>query len=179
MLATLGPVKTKELLTGHYTAWKDATDKFEDELPAQIKLAKTAQFYSNDILQTKYGDVQREWKLADLASLRKTCLNLHKIKLIHGDLTDTSDRAPYDLIYLSNALEHTDRNGKNPRIEVLSTLMKKTSKVIWVQAQGTTMGSNPQAKATWRLRTMIKSDKAWEYHLSTLKEPVQPALSFA
>lgn len=34
-----------------------------------------------------------------------------KITFVHGDLNDLKERGPYDLVYLSNALEYSGRNG--------------------------------------------------------------------
>lgn len=40
-----------------------------------------------------------------------------KISFLHGDLNDLVERGPFDLVYLSNALEYTGRNGSNFEVE--------------------------------------------------------------
>jgi hypothetical protein len=45
--------------------------------------------------------------------LKKGLDSLHRVEFVHGDLTDLSKQKPADVLYISNALEHSGRNG-NP-----------------------------------------------------------------
>lgn len=107
LLSHLGPVKLRQLfLDETKKGWKEAVAAIEDQLPAVLN---TAALKTQDFMGIAQGDVRREWFYADLASLKRAAANLHKIHLIHGDLLDAADRAPFDFLYLSNALEHTGR----------------------------------------------------------------------
>lgn len=179
LLTTLGPVATRALLLKEdVKAWMDATAKLVDSLPSSLTKSTVT-----DLVSVELANVRREWFYADLPSLHRTCKNLHKIKLVHGDLLDAQDRAPYDFIYLSNALEHTSRmnvktsqpyashypsNGANPCVKTLSSkLLRKGSSIMWVQANGASYGSNKVASDTWKLQQRIKGYRTtWQYMLS-------------
>lgn len=42
---------------------------------------------------------------------------LDRLKLLHGDFLDASDRGPFDVMYLSNALEHSGRTHTHRLVE--------------------------------------------------------------
>lgn len=175
LLATLGPKETRKLLIDEsQKELRAATDKLLHHLPVSLTDPKVYGSICDESV-----NLRREWHYADLASLRRATNNLHKIKLIHGDLTDTDDRAPYDLIYLSNALEHSGRllsgdktskfpHGTHPDVPTLTRkLLKKGSRILWVQAQGMNSGSNTAARTIWKIKTSLKGYRtSWQYHLA-------------
>lgn len=55
-----------------------------------------------------------EWSNLDGDVIERSCSKLAKVKYVHGDLTDLAGRGMFNLLYLSNALEHTNRN-RDPR----------------------------------------------------------------
>lgn len=69
-----------------------------------------------------------------LESIRKSWYNLTfpritaeavgKVTLIHGDLTDVTNLAgPVDMLYISNAMEHSNRERKYPSFETIAPLL--------------------------------------------------------
>lgn len=165
LLATLGPVETRNLLIAENAkGWQVEIDKVKHHLPSRVENAL-------DRFVMEQSNVRREWFYADLPTLRRAAKNLHKIKLIHGDLFDVTDRGPYDFLYLSNALEHTGRGGTSPQAKDISSKLVKTgSPVIWVQANGAAYGGNKEAQTAWDLKTSVTGYRStWVYHLSTTR----------
>lgn len=170
LLATIGPTATRRLLIADkMVGLKEALVKVEPFLP--VSLQPNGRWWMTDLIQSAPTDIRREWYYSDLTSLRKTVKSLHKIKLIHGDLTDTADRAPYDFLYLSNALEHTGRGGTYPNAIVLSkSLLKKDGAVVWVEAAGGRGVGNGVAYRDWELKAKVPGYRTtWKYNLSTPK----------
>jgi hypothetical protein len=60
--------------------------------------------YGLESLCPLYNDIS-------LDAIKKFRANRTKITFIHGDLNDLIERGPFDLVYLSNALEYQGRNG--------------------------------------------------------------------
>ena len=60
----------------------------------------------------RLGDVSQIYEEIGQAALAELRKNRHKLVFCHGDLTDLYDRGPYDLVYLSNALQYGGRNGR-------------------------------------------------------------------
>lgn len=55
--------------------------------------------------------VKRVWNKIPLEVVAKACEKLHRVKFLHGDMTDLARDGGFGLIYLSNALQHNyDRN---------------------------------------------------------------------
>jgi len=52
--------------------------------------------------------ILRKLTQKDLTEFRA---NREKVRFVHGDLNDLVERGPFDLVYLSNALEYNGRNG--------------------------------------------------------------------
>lgn len=55
--------------------------------------------------------LQHEWTRLPSRDLLRCATKLDRVKFLHGDLSDLAERGPFDLIYLSNALEHSGRKG--------------------------------------------------------------------
>lgn len=186
LLATLGPMALRNLLIDEdHKKWREAAEKVCEHLPVSLNNTRVL-----GDLTGEPANVRREWYYADLPSLKRATAALHKIKLVHGDLLDTQDRAPYDFLYLSNALEHQCRPQvppvpapapkplranypysppyTYPNAEVLGAkLLKPGSKILWVQANGTNTGGNPSANTLWPPKLKLKGYRTtWVYNLS-------------
>ena len=96
----------RERLSTH-SGCKDLFREYREKLPEKVKepfsLAFLDSWYTEGIID--------EWKAVPPAVLRKACNKLDRVQFLHGDLSDLKDRGEFDLLYLSNALEHTGRNG--------------------------------------------------------------------
>lgn len=57
---------------------------------------------------------------------------LHQVEFVHGDLTDVADRGPFNLVYVSNALDfnHSDRNGGRLLVKAVEGLVKPGGYVV-------------------------------------------------
>lgn len=178
LLAQLGAEATKKLLSvDDKNDWMKARDKVAHFLPDTFTPGKYSSCY---FLSHSYS-IAIEWKKADLTALKKAVKNLHKIKLIHGDLRDMDDRAPYDLVYLSNALEHVGRSDKPststwvntepPNVDGLTKMFKPAATIIWTTANSKDMisGTNKLAAAKWGIKSQqLGVHSSWYYNLSQL-----------
>lgn len=171
LLTTLGPVRTKELfaaLPGDRSANEElmaAIAAVQGVLPLHLQLQSIKARGGYDLLPGSSYELRREWGLADIAPLKAAAKNLHKIKLIHGDLQDAADRAPFDFLYLSNALEHVGRGGPlSPH--KLATILEKGAPICWVEATGSHT-NNTVARTTWDAkRRTLGFRTSWYYNLS-------------
>lgn len=118
---TLGAEKAHELFRDRNALYWDAYYR-DRPMPELMRLFKEA----NENLPTQkdaqayydcYGlpaifdnDVTKE----DVGKFREA---REKITFMHGDLNDLIERGPYDLVYLSNALQYKGRNGDAFEIE--------------------------------------------------------------
>lgn len=174
LLATLGAEATRNLfLDESTTKLKDAIHKVRGDLPACLNTSGTV----CDKISSETQNLRREWFYADLRSLKASAKNLHKIKLIHGDLTDTKEYGPFDFVYLSNALEHTGRPAlcapyeisPNPKT-LRESLMKPGTSVVWAVTNRGFHGTNLDAKTRWGIETEILGYRTtWRYCLSKIK----------
>lgn len=59
----------------------------------------------------EYNEIRREWQWVSLARLAYIRKNLHRVKLVHGDIQDLKKQGTgvFDLLYISNALQHRGR----------------------------------------------------------------------
>jgi hypothetical protein len=180
MLSTLGPAETINLLGTAFDPWSHLL-KFVPMLPPRLAEARL------DTWSLEPATINRLWASIDLASLQAAKDNLHKIKLIHGDLVDTADRAPYDLLYLSNALEHNCRAALGgpkaqtyqvfPSVDALSSLLTPDAQILWTKSRNTSSGTTKDALTRWPVvQSLSGKAMSWDY-LASLgpSQPAQPA----
>lgn len=112
LLEELGREKTVELIAKGTKA----------QIKAEFKRALTLLPYTAQMIQEcniswEYEfsylpqSLNKEWSKMDPADLDAACEKLDKVLVIHGDLQDLAPHGPFDLLYTSNALEHSGRNG--------------------------------------------------------------------
>jgi hypothetical protein len=81
-----------------------------------------ARYYTSDpyYTRTAAGDELKrcfaEITQQDVSEFRA---NRDKVKILHGDINDLVERGPFDLVYMSNALEYTGRNGRDHKLKDL------------------------------------------------------------
>jgi SAM-dependent methyltransferase len=125
MLRELGAAKTKRLLTAAGTPeeLRKSVDKLVKKLPVQVRQAYERQVklpgYEGDFVTPARGvpaknntKLKREWDTLPQRDIRACVTKLDRVKFLHGDLTDLAEHGPFDLVYLSNALEHRGRKGE-------------------------------------------------------------------
>lgn len=69
------------------------------------------------------GSIVREWNRLPHRDVLRSASKLDRVKFLHGDLTDLAAKGPFDLFYLSNALEHSGRKGR-PVVEQVQACIK-------------------------------------------------------
>jgi SAM-dependent methyltransferase len=57
------------------------------------------------------NELRREWRFIAPSTIERGIKKLDKVRLIHGDLRDLEEYGKFDLIYASNAMEHSGRHG--------------------------------------------------------------------
>lgn len=78
----------------------------------------TSKFNADYVYGFSSTSLQRAFKDLSITDLEGLIENEGKLKFLHGDLSDLVDRGPFDLVYLSNALEYAGRtHNKNYPIQ--------------------------------------------------------------
>ncbi len=65
--------------------------------------------------------IRKEWFYTGQAAVIRSRRNLDKLHFVHGDLTDLIPYGPLDLLYISNAQEHTDKTGRCPSLNKIGS----------------------------------------------------------
>lgn len=68
--------------------------------------------------------VTKEWKKLPKVGIKKLKSSVDRVQFMHADLSDLVERGPFDLLYLSNAMEHIARTRKYPDGENLEAAVK-------------------------------------------------------
>lgn len=133
----LGVTKAVELFaSGDGEQIKAQLDKVVHKLPPKIVEAYNKLYARQGGGQMASHSFQEanllamEYKALPVPLARKAKARFDKVTFLHGDLTDLKDRGPFDLLYLSNALEHTSRTGNPPLVDQVFTAVKPGGHVI-------------------------------------------------
>lgn len=113
LLRTLGARELRRLLTsGQPTMIREKIEAAAAEVPTPLQ--PSLDRYNLNDGELNYN-LRREWYFTPLDKLREAARRLEQItiSMVHGDLLDIADSAPFDLLYISNALDgaHRRRNG--------------------------------------------------------------------
>lgn len=122
LLEQLGPAGVRNLMVNSRDPNElvEAALKVKDLLPENLRKHATFTAITKDsygytgggtFTEQDWRDLRREWREVRLSTLRAAVKNLHHTTFIHGDLKDLEKRGPFDLLYISNAMEHSGRNG--------------------------------------------------------------------
>jgi hypothetical protein len=175
LLDTLGAKNLHDLLmTGDKDLLAGALNKVAKLLPKPLVPAEKYKYpnYPPPPLPDAIRDLRKEWHRISVTTLEKAKSRLKSLAFVHGDLSDVASKGPFDLVYISNALEHVDRTGKNPEV----------AKVLELVAPGgylllTTGDYKPLL--THSSLTLVKSIKGfyttWQHCLYQKKDEVVPA----
>ena len=110
-----------------YGDWRNLRARGE-----QVFNSKTLQ-YERTSKTTSYAfaEIQNHWnRNISLRLVQEAYKKLSLVKFIHGDLTDLAEDGPYGLIYLSNALEHSNRDGKHPLLDTIKPLVRENGVLV-------------------------------------------------
>jgi hypothetical protein len=172
LLDKLGPRKTKKL--------------FVEGTPVQV-YDEVAKLTIPEVLKSKVRmdhalgsldlqGVRREWFYASEGVLRQAAKKLDKLTFLHGDLTDLSGK--FNLLYVSNAHEHSGRHGRGPQSNDFSSLMTDDGAILAAHTFMSSYGTSHAAKvvfADWNPTKQLKGFRtAWHYMLYERKPPATP-----
>lgn len=106
----------------NYGDWRAPNPKSHNNRRIEVYNTKTHRYEMKDnpnypVYVPGFNKIQRHWnRHITLDLVQKAYKKLHLVKFIHGDLRDIAEDGPYGLIYLSNALEHSNRDGQRPAL---------------------------------------------------------------
>ncbi len=106
LLQKLGGSQTTALLRDEkYDELKQHLVEIVQQLPEKVKAL-------GDI-STVMHSLRREWSFTRMPA-RVTPKIAQRVTFVHGDLSDLGKHGTFDLLYISNAMEHTNRDYKSP-----------------------------------------------------------------
>lgn len=176
LLSELGVDETIRLLSAENTAseLEPIVKSLIDRLPPRVQdvaqqwssrggYGLTLSGYSSRGSTTN-PELTRYWEKAPVELVKQSTEKLGQLRFLHGDLTDLVERGPFDLVYLSNALEHSDRWGRNP-------LLYKTEAVVKPGGYILDCSYREHLRNRWEcLETIQGSSTSWVYHLYRVPE---------
>lgn len=127
----LGPKKAFDTIQNTpYAEYVKLFKELEAELPVPLQYTtrhKGGIYGSTDAgtVLTSYNasKYRGEWHYSGYHGLYRGWKNFDKLTFVHGDLYDTAQYGPFDLFYVSNAQEHSGRNG-TPNLKTLVELVR-------------------------------------------------------
>ena len=144
-----GPKEAIKILTGLRSESEVAkVCKVVDQVPNHLREVKSYNAYPAGVLVYDAGNLNREWKLAREQDLRATIKKLHLLKLVQGDLMDVLKKYdPFELLYFSNAFEHTGRSGKYPDPRSVERLLGPGGLVLTAAATSSSLEEHSWCKS--------------------------------
>lgn len=140
LIAEVGGRRAHELITGATSiAPSDELVKLVDKLTKKLPAVLQKAFGKDDYgwprkfvssAGVMEGAVQREWRKVKPEEVEAIEDKLDLIEFVHGDLTDLAIRRPFDLLYLSNALEYTGRKGRIASEKLIPSCVKPGGLVL-------------------------------------------------
>jgi hypothetical protein len=185
-LDQFGPRETKRLFSEiTYKEFVAKAEKLADGFPDALK--KHFNLWPGALTQvtinvSEFESMRREWFYADERVLAKSCRNMGRVTLMHGDLRDLDKE--YDLLYVSNAMEHSGRDRKYPRADDLAKFVRPkgfmlvTGGYMQTPAEPSKAGLGYPIKSEkpkeWTVAKTVKGFRTtWSHHL-LVKMPPMP-----
>lgn len=162
-------------------------ESLKDRLPADVLKASTTRqsryinSYSYDRetfevsvvddlcsnLSYDYAELRRYWESFPKSLVKRAARKLAKVRFIHGDMADLEQHGPFDLFYMSNAHEHTDRHGRSPALDNVAKILKPGGLVISTKIYGRRYryGGLPRGWKELSTQNSHSCGYGWTYHL--------------
>lgn len=158
LLAAHGMVGAKDLFEDGYSkASKDAVEAIKAEAPASLAT------YLHGYSSYEGSAIRREWHLAGDRNIKLAAANIHKLRLIHGDLQDLAPFGPFDCLYVSNAHDHGNRHQKSPTLTNYAALVTGRGSLLMTGTLYTADGRD-----LWKDTKTVKGYRtSWEHRLMT------------
>lgn len=169
-----GASEARKLLTcGDAAKVKSTMNEIKADLPKDVQDAFNALLRRNDgyygsptrhpFTERKYANVsprklvdqpnsaiKQYWEATPIRLIRRCQAKLDRVKFVHGDLSSLEQHGPFDLLYLSNALEHIGvRSAAHEKFVAIDRALKPGGHVL-------------VAGHTEYHRTLAVCDKVWE-----------------
>ena len=151
------------ILEKEYAAFDKAYREALPELPEPLK--------EKPILVSShaFGELRREWINYPDSVLNRARRKLDAVTFIHGDLRDLTQFGPMDLLYASNACEHTNRDRTGLTLEHLAPLVREDGLLLQASSTGYKRHDEPQF---WQhSQRFLATRLNWHYDLFVRKTP--------
>lgn len=129
------------LIESRYPDYQTCCTKLIADLPEVLRnrLTPTDKYVTGAtaLNLNHFNEMRREWRFYTPVELDKARERLANTTFVHGDLTDLEKFGKFNGIYLSNALEHTGRDGKRPEWDKVKLLLTKNGTVLATWGKGT------------------------------------------
>lgn len=165
-LTEVGPDEFCALLQNDQTKWIDLINGCAAALPPPFRPPITGYYNKNILNSCDAPGIWAAWShLVKFNGLAKAVAKLDKLTLIHGDLADLPGE--FDLLYISNALEHTGRSGKAPDCRKLHAQVKKGGYLIMTGGSSGDRAIYDQTSNMWKLVWFKHSARTqnWRYQI--------------
>jgi len=161
---------------GSYEAVKKAVAEAVPMMPEALATRVDMSYsdtWSNSISKDDVRYFHREWSRISEDVLEKVRQKLNSLTFIHGDLTDLSAFGEFDMLYVSNAMEHSDRSGKHPDALKLLPIVKEGGLIL-----GTGDMYSPTIKE-WQTVKSLRGKRTTWYHRLHKRTTIAPTPAVA
>ena len=169
MLDQMGVRAFKALLIDQsFNQFYKKASTFVSEMPPALQSGLTR--HGASVLNSHdYTDLRREWLNYPDGALETSRRRLDAVTFVHGDLQDLAQFGPMDLLYVSNACEHRNRDGKSPTLKYLSPLVREDGTLL--VARSTTYSRHEDPLFWKHQKRFLATRLGWNYDLYTRKTP--------
>jgi hypothetical protein len=124
----MGPKFRQALASEDYKLVEAALNKMEKKLPNSMRGLAGRRYY--------LPELRREWGSVQTHTIRNVVVRIPLMTFVHGDLSSIQDKGPFDLLYLSNALEHRKANGGGITTAEIKGLLAPKGLLLCTQGHG-------------------------------------------
>jgi hypothetical protein len=169
LLDMLGVKALKELfIEGSYDQLfphlKAAVVHMPHELTKYVNILEkqSGGYYGSSLFANDLIGLRREWFYMKDSTLERARRRLDKVIVIHGDLMDLGNFGQFELLYISNAMEHANRNAKTPQLLEMAKLVTGDG-LLLTTSNGGPVKTNTQE---WELVKSIRGFRtSWSHNL--------------
>ena len=168
LLSSLGPrgLKTLFLFGGHEKFMEKVMEivpSLPPELSVKFAPCMKGNTYSGTFTPNEFPALRKEWFYISEVALRASLKRLDRLTFIHGDLSDLPTNL--DLLYVSNATGHTNRDNKYPTYDGVSEHLKVGGTLLSTGSVPTSIFNGP-AKLVKEINSMPGFRSSWTHILS-------------
>lgn len=168
MLDALGPKGMRDLLLhGTEADVSKVVGQVRDALPKELQKVAYDGYATGKVPPMITGHdhtgLRREWHYMSPKRLAEAHQKLDRALLVHGDLSDIKPYGPFDLFYISNAMEHTNRERKSPTHQDFNEHVAPGGLLLNVEASGQV---KKDSTVGWELLKQMKGFRTtWNYQI--------------